>query len=104
MTPYKEDGSIFPFGEQAAGQYREVANPLGIAEITNQTAINRTLANLYGEVILLKGLTYRASFNVDLQSSLNDYYSPRYIISRNDLNDNSGAGEKKQLLFYLPAS
>ena len=94
LKPYKDDGSIFPFGEQASGQYREVTNPLGLAEILNRTAINRTLANLYGEVAILKGLTYRASFNVDLQSSLNDYYSPRYIISRNDLNDNSGAGAK----------
>ncbi len=99
LNPYKEDGSIFPFGEQAAGQYREVANPLGIAEILNQTAINRTLANFYGEATLLKGLTYRASFNVDLQNSLNDSYSPRYIISRNDLNDNSGSGEKNSSYF-----
>lgn len=99
LMPYKEDGSIFPFGDQAAGQYREVANPLGIAEILDQTAINRTLGNLYGEVILLKGLTYRASFNADLQNSLNDYYSPRYIISRTDLNDNSGSGQKNSSYF-----
>ncbi len=94
LKAYKPDGSLFPFGEQANGQYREVANPLGLAEILNQTAINRTLVNLYGEATLLKGLTYRASFNVDLQNSLNDFYSPRYIINRNDLNDNSGSGAK----------
>jgi TonB-linked SusC/RagA family outer membrane protein len=94
LKAFREDGSIFPFGEQAAGQYREVTNPLGLAEILNQNAINRTLANLYGEVSIVKGLTYRASFNVDLQSSLIDYYSPRYIISRTDLNDNSGSGSK----------
>jgi TonB-linked SusC/RagA family outer membrane protein len=99
LKPYKEDGSIFPFGEQANGQYREVANPLGIAEILNQTSINRTLGNLYGEAILFKGLTYRASFNVDLQNSLNDYYSPRYIVARNDVNDNSGNGEKNSSYF-----
>lgn len=99
MIPYKVDGSIFPFGEQASGQYREVANPLGIAEILNRTAINRTLGNLYGEVTLLKGLTYRASFNVDLQNSLNDFYSPRYIISRTDINDNSGSGAKNSSYF-----
>lgn len=99
LKPYKDDGSIFPFGEQANGQYREVTNPLGLAEILNRTAINRTLANLYGEVAIFKGLTYRASFNVDLQNSLNDYYSPRYIISKNDLNDNSGSGAKNSSYF-----
>ena len=99
LRAYKDDGSIYPFGEQAAGQYREVANPLGIAEILNQNAINRTLGNLYGEITLLKGLTYRASFNADLQNSLNDVYSPRYIINRNDLNDNSGSGAKNSSYF-----
>ncbi len=94
LRAYRDDGSIFPFGEQGNGQYREVANPLGLASITNQIGIRRTLANFYGEASLIKGLTYRASFNVDLQSSLRDTYSPRSIISRNDLNDNSGSGSK----------
>ena len=94
LEAYKADGTIYPFGEQGNGQYREVTNPLGLAEIMNRTAINRTLVNLYGEVDIIKGLTYRASFNTDLQSSLNDYYSPRYIISKSDLNDNSGTGAK----------
>jgi TonB-linked SusC/RagA family outer membrane protein len=94
MKPYKDDGSIYPFGEQFNGQYREVTNPLGLAQILNKTAINRTLGNVYAEANLLKGLTYRASFNVDIQNSLNDYYSPRSIISAGDLNDNSGTGAK----------
>jgi TonB-linked SusC/RagA family outer membrane protein len=99
MKPYRDDGTIFPFGEQANGTYREVANPLGIAEILNKQAINRTLGNLFGEVTLFEGLTYRASFNIDLQNRLNDSYSPRYIISRNDLNDNSGSGAKNNSNF-----
>lgn len=99
LQAYREDGSIFPFGEQGNGQYREVANPLGIAKILNQTSIYRTLANLYGEITFLKGLTYRMSFNVDLQNSLNDGYSPRSIISKNDLNDNSGTGSKNNSYF-----
>jgi TonB-linked SusC/RagA family outer membrane protein len=99
MKAYKDDGSIFPFGEQFSGQYREVANPLGLAEIFNRTSIYRTLGNVYGEATLLKGLTYRASFNADVQNNLNDYYSPRSIISKNDLNDNSGTGQKNNSNF-----
>lgn len=94
LQPYRANGSIYPFGEQAGGQYREVVNPLNFSAILNQTAIRRTLANVYGEATLLNGLTYRASFNVDLQSSLQDKYSPRSIVSATDLNDNSGSGAK----------
>jgi TonB-linked SusC/RagA family outer membrane protein len=94
LQPYRADGTIYPFGEQRDGRYREVTNPLGLAEILNRTAVKRTLVNLYGEAKLLEGLTYRASFNVDLQSNLNDYYSPLYIISKNDLNANSGTASK----------
>ncbi|GAB2555848.1 SusC/RagA family TonB-linked outer membrane protein [Spirosoma areae] len=94
LQPYRADGSVFPFGEQATGQYREVTNPLGLAAIQNKIGIQRTLANVYGEVNLLRGLTYRASFNVDLQNSLRNTYSPRSIVNAADLNDNSGSGSK----------
>lgn len=94
LEPYRPDGTIWPFGEQFNNRYREVVNPLGLTEVLNQTAIKRTLANVYGEVEITKGLVYRASFNTDLQSSLSDYYSPRYIIAAGDLNANSGTAAK----------
>lgn len=94
LKPYRDDGTIYPFAEQRDGRYREVANPLGLASIINQTDVKRVLTNMYGEAELLKGLTYRASFNIDLQSSLNDYYSPRSIIAVKDQNANSGTASK----------
>ncbi|MCF0042755.1 SusC/RagA family TonB-linked outer membrane protein [Dyadobacter fanqingshengii] len=94
LKPYREDGSIFPFGEQAGGQYREVVNPLNFAAITNNRDIKRTLANLYAEVNFVKGLTYRASFNIDQRGELYNSYSPRSIVNKSDLNDNSGSGSK----------
>ena len=99
LKPYRADGSIFPFGEQEDGRYREVTNPLGIAAVLNQTALKRTLVNLYGEATILKGLTYRASFNADLQNNINDRYSPRSIVSLKDVNDNSGSGSKSNSNF-----
>ncbi len=92
--PYRPDGTLFPFGEQANGQYREVSNPLSFASVLNRTGIQRTLANVYADVNILKGLTYRASFNVDMQNRLQDIYSPRSIVNQSDLNDNSGSGSK----------
>lgn len=99
LKPYRPDGSIFPFGEQEDGRYREVANPLGFASVLNKSSLKRTLVNLYGEATILKGLTYRASFNVDLQNNINDRYSPRAIVSLRDLNDNSGSGSKSNSNF-----
>lgn len=94
LLPYRPDGTLFPFGEQANGQYREVSNPLSFASVLNRTGIQRTLANVYADVNILKGLTYRASFNADIQNRLQDVYSPRSIVSQADLNDNSGSGSK----------
>jgi len=94
LQPYRDNGSIFPFGEQRDGRYREVTNPLGLAAIKNQTDIRRILTNVYGEASLFKGLTYRASFNADVQENLNNYYSPLYIIATKDIGANSGSARK----------
>ncbi|WP_236676149.1 SusC/RagA family TonB-linked outer membrane protein [Chryseolinea lacunae] len=95
LKPYRDDGSLFPFAEQRDGRYREVTNPLGLAAIKNRTDLKRVLVNVYGEAQLLKGLTYRASFNADVQGSINNYYSPRSIIATKDLNATSGSGRKE---------
>ncbi len=94
LQPYRADGSLFPFGEQDKGQFREVTNPLGVAAQLNQTALKRTLVNLFGDFTLAEGLTYRASFNADIQNKLRDTYSPLSIINTADINDNSGSGSK----------
>ena len=61
LKPYRADGTLFPFGEQEDGRYREVSNPLGFAQTLNQTDLRRTLANFYGEIEILKNLTYSAA-------------------------------------------
>jgi len=99
LQPYRADGSIFPFGEQAGGQYREVVNPLNFSAALNKRNIKRTLVNIYGEANLFKGLTYRASFNADQRGELYDGYSPRSIVNKSDLNDNSGSGSKSNSNF-----
>lgn len=99
LQPYREDGSIFPFGEQGNGQYREVVNPLNFTALTRQRNIKRTLVNLFGEFEILPGFTYRASFNADVQNRLDDNYSPLSIINRADINDNSGSASKSNSNF-----
>ncbi len=94
LEPYRPDGTIYPFAEQLGGRYREVVNPLGLLSILNRNNAYRTLANVYVEAKIAKGLTYRASFNSDLQSALNNTYSPRYILATADQNANSGSASK----------
>ena len=94
LLPYRPDGTLFPFSEQLNGLYDTSANPLSFASILNRTTTKRILTNVYGEATILKGLTYRASFNIDLQAGLRDYYSPRSIIAVAYQNDNSGSGSK----------
>jgi len=97
LKPYRPDGTLYPFAEQRDGRYREVTNPLGLAAVKNEDKSQRMLGNVYGEATLAKGLKYRASFNVDMQSGLRDYYSPRYIIATKDLNASSGTARKTNI-------
>lgn len=94
MKPYREDGSIWPFGDQLNGRYREVVNPLGLAQILNRDKTSRTLANIYAEFTPLEGLTYRANFNPVISSGLQDYYSPRSIMNSSDLAAGGGTAQK----------
>ncbi len=94
LEPYREDGGIWPFGDQKNGRYREVVNPIGLSMILNRDKINRTLGNIYAEISPLKGLTYRANFNPVLSSSLNDFYSPRAIMNSGDLAAGGGNAGK----------
>jgi len=95
MQPYREDGTILPFGDQFNGRYREVVNPLGLAQILNRDKTSRTLANIYAEFTPLKGLTYRANFNPVISSGLLDYYSPRSIMNTGDLVSGGGTAKKE---------
>jgi len=94
LVPYKEDGSIYAFADQFNGRYREVANPVGLANILNRNTIKRTLGNVYAEVKIISGLSYRASFNADVSNTLNDYYSPLSILGKAEINANSGSASK----------
>jgi TonB-linked SusC/RagA family outer membrane protein len=94
MQPYKEDGTILPFGDQFNGRYREVVNPLGLAQVLNRDKSNRTLANIYLEFTPVEGLTYRANFNPVIASGLRDYYSPRSIMNSGDLVAGGGTAQK----------
>jgi len=94
LEPYRPDGTIFPFGDQMNGRYREVVNPIGLSMILNRDKVNRTLGNIYAEITPFRGLTYRANFNPVLSGTLADYYSPRSIMNTGDLAGGGGSASK----------
>lgn len=94
LKPYKEDGTVWPFGDQMDGRYREVVNPLGLAQILNREKTAQTLANIYAEFTFFKGFTYRANFDPVISSTLRDYYSPRSIMNSADLIAGGGTAVK----------
>jgi TonB-linked SusC/RagA family outer membrane protein len=52
-------------------------NPIvDLLDITNQTHINRTLGNFFGEYTLLPGLKAKVSLGADLISTKQNYYAP----------------------------
>ncbi|QDK81624.1 TonB-dependent receptor [Spirosoma sp. KCTC 42546] len=90
LVPYRADGSVFPFQDQMNGQYQEVSNPLNFITPINRQTTQRILANVYVEFALFKGFTYRPSFNADLGTTLNEYYSPLSLLSVSQLASGGG--------------
>jgi TonB-linked SusC/RagA family outer membrane protein len=94
LKPYDSLGAIWPSGNQLNGQFLESVNPLGLAAGINRSTDKRSLANVYGEANIAKGLTYRATLTADVQSGLYDNYSPISVVSSANLNSNSGSATK----------
>jgi TonB-linked SusC/RagA family outer membrane protein len=94
LKPYDSLGAIWPSGNQLNGQFLESVNPLGLAAGINRSTDKRSLADVYGEANIAKGLTYRATLTADVQSGLYDNYSPIAVVSSANLNANSGSATK----------
>jgi len=55
------------------------SNPIqDLLSIVNQTKVNRTLGNLFGEYTLAPGLKAKVSIGADLLSSKSNFYAPSY--------------------------
>lgn len=80
LQPFRSNGLPYVFADQFNGRYREVVNPMADLARKDETGVNRFLANAFVEINIIKGLTYKASFNADIASSLNELYSPRYTV------------------------
>jgi len=59
-----------------------MGNPVATArEITNESFTNRTLANVFAELKIVKGLSLRSSVGADLLNNKEKYYAPRTVLA-----------------------
>jgi TonB-linked SusC/RagA family outer membrane protein len=59
-----------------------MSNPVATAkEITNESFTNRTLANVFAELKIVKGLALRSSVGADLLNNREKYYAPRTVLA-----------------------
>jgi TonB-linked SusC/RagA family outer membrane protein len=74
ITPLQPDGSFSPVPG--------VGNPLAdIAYTNNFDNVLRSVSNVFGEVDILKGLTLRSSFGVDLEYKKNRSFTPQFFVN-----------------------
>ncbi len=74
-----EDGNVYGISEYVGA---EVVNPLALLEIQNgETRVDRLVGNLYGELELIKGLSYRSSFGIDLSYVNFDSYTDLFYLN-----------------------
>jgi TonB-dependent starch-binding outer membrane protein SusC len=92
LKAYKEDGSLYNWGEQLNGRYVEGKNPitgLRISDVVNSTNL---LSNVYFDFKLAKGLKYKMSLSATLNNSLNDFYYPASISNAQERAASGGLG------------
>jgi len=72
-----------------------VANPIAtLNETTNETKINRLLANTYGEYQIIPGLKAKILLGADILDNKQNYYSPSTLFESNAVNGSASVGSK----------
>ncbi|GAB2547522.1 SusC/RagA family TonB-linked outer membrane protein [Rufibacter soli] len=81
LNPVVRDanGRVFGISSYAS---QEVVNPLARLQVMNGlTNVDKLVGNLYGEVKLLEGLTFRSTLGIDLAYVVNTNYNPVYYLN-----------------------
>src|SRR5690606_480992 len=77
-------------GEFARSRFEDEVNPAASLyyQNMNENIGNRLVGNIYGELTLFKGLTFKTDFGVDINSGRTREFSPYYILSNSTQNLN----------------
>ncbi|GAB3818575.1 TonB-dependent receptor [Pontibacter rugosus] len=83
------DANGNPYG---ISQYvaQEIVNPLArLAVLNGRTRVDKLVGNIYGEVEILEGLTFRSTFGLDLAFVTANNFNPVFYLNRSTANTNS---------------
>ncbi|MFC6997462.1 SusC/RagA family TonB-linked outer membrane protein [Rufibacter roseus] len=89
LNPVVRDanGRVFGISEYAS---QEVVNPLARLQVMNgRTTVDKLVGNLYGEVKLIEGLTFRSTLGIDLAYVVTSNYNPVYFLNAAQQNSNA---------------
>lgn len=76
-------------------------NPVALALLRNNTVLNnRIMANLYGDIQIIKGLTFRSEIAVDYGSTMNKAFLPTYEWGERIKNTISQLGQRNDQNFF----
>ena len=77
--PIYDDNNVGGFAGPGADDGEPWFNPLGVQTlVTNRNIRDRVVGNVYGELEILEGLSYRLNLGVDLASTDIRYYAPYF--------------------------
>lgn len=94
LTPYDELGKPILFGNSFGGRYLDYNNPLAFeSQVLNRNTGLRLLGNVYADVKIAEGLTYRATLGGDIGNSIRDSYVGRGIRAGQLVNGQGGKGQ-----------
>ncbi len=87
-----ENGNVYGISDYVGA---EVVNPLALlATDTDETRVDKFVGNVYGDLEIFEGLTFRTSVGLDMAYVLNDSYRPLYFLNGAQLNDNKTSVSK----------
>ncbi len=91
-TPVRKADGTFAYSQYAD---TDIANPVNAIEQTYNTwTSNRLVGNVFGDVKLAKGLTFRSTFSMDVTFAVQDRFFPRFDLSNVPSISDAPAAEK----------
>jgi TonB-linked SusC/RagA family outer membrane protein len=79
VTPIRKADGTFAYSNYAS---TDIANPVnGIEQTYNRWRSNRFVGNVFGELKLAKGLTFRSTFSLDATFAVQRGFAPKYDLS-----------------------
>ncbi len=93
VTPVRKSNGTYAYSRYAD---TDITNPVNAIEQTfDRWHSDRVVGNVYGELTLLPGLTFRSAYSVDATFAQQNIFYPKFDLSNDPVLADAPAGEKK---------